>query len=234
MEKRIFIYGDNSYEYFLINQNRKTISLAVQPNLQILLKCPINYSQGEIDKFLKRKWLWLKKQITYFKKYKKRKIVKEYVSGESFLYLGRQYKLIIKHASENKVDFSYGKLSLFTTKNINNKKHNKKILENWYLERMNKIFSEEYEKAFQNFNYSFKPKLITREMSKRWGSFLNNEKIILNPKLIQAPKECINYVLNHELCHMEHKNHNAIFYQTLKSKIPNWEKLKEKLEMRFS
>ena len=233
MKKQIFTYGNYSYEYFLIKQPRKTVSLTVQPNFKIMFKCPADYSQKKIDKFLKRKWLWLKKQIAYFKKYEKRTKTKKYISGESLLYLGRQYKLTIKKTKEDGVSLKYGRLLLFTSKNISNRKHNKKILQNWYSERMEKVFREEYEKVFQDFNYDFKPQLITREMSKRWGSFLSDKKIILNPKLIQASKECIDYVITHELCHMKHRNHNTKFYQALKNKVSNWEEIKEKLELRF-
>ena len=233
MEKLVFIYGKYSYEYFLIRQSRKTVSLIVYPNFKIVLKCPINYDSEKIEKFLKRKNLWLKKQVTYFKKYEKKINTKEYVSGESFLYLGRQYKLTIKKSKEDKVSLKYGRLLLFTTKNITNKKHNKKVLQNWYSERIKKIFQEEYRKVLQNFDYDHEPQLITREMNKRWGSFLSNKKIILNPKLIQASKECIDYVITHELCHMKYKNHNAKFYQALKTKISNWEEIKEKLELRL-
>jgi len=233
MKKQIFTYGDYSYEYFLIKQSRKTVSLAVQPNLKIIFKCPIDYSQEKIDRFLKRKWIWLKKQIAYFKKYEKKIKTKKYISGESFLYLGRQYKLVVEKEKEDKVSLKYGRLLLWTTKSISNKKHNKKILQKWYSKRMEKVFKEEYEKVFQDFNYDFKPQLATREMSKRWGSFLNNKKIILNPKLIQASKECIDYVITHELCHMKHRNHDTKFYKALKNKIFDWEEIKEKLELRF-
>ena len=106
-------------------------------------------------------------------------------------------------------------------------------MQDWYLERINKIFKDEYKKVLKSFDYDFEPRLITRKMNKRWGSFLSNKKIILNPKLIQASKECIDYVITHELCHMKYKNHNTKFYRTLKSKIPNWEEVKEKLELRF-
>ncbi len=112
-------------------------------------------------------------------------------------------------------------------------KHNKKILKNWYANRIERIFKDEYEKVLKNFNYNFESQLIIRKMKKRWGSYLNNKKIILNPKLIQVSKECIDYVITHELCHMKHKNHDSKFYQTLKAKIPNWEEIKEKLELRF-
>ena len=233
MEKQIFIYGNYSYEYFLIRQSRKTVSLTVQPSFRIILKCPIDYKDEKIQKFMKNKWSWLEKQIKYFKKFQNKHFVKEYISGESFLYLGRQYKLLVKKAKEDKVSLKHGKLLLFTSKSVANKKQNKIILQNWYAERMEKVFSGEYKKVLKNFDYNFEPKLATREMKKRWGSFLNQKKIILNPRLIQASKECIDYVITHELCHMKYKNHDEKFYRALKSKISNWEDVKEKLELRF-
>jgi predicted metal-dependent hydrolase len=233
MEKKTFNYGKYSYEYFLIKQVRKTISLNVYPNFKIVLKCPNNYTSEKIEKFLKKKWSWLEKQIKYFKKYQKISSTKEYVSGESFLYLGRQYKLLVKRGKKDKLSLIHGRLLLSTTENASNKKHNRKILKNWYAERIDRIFNDEYKRVLKSFNYDFEPQLITREMSKRWGSFLSNKKLILNPKLIQAPKECIDYVITHELCHMKHKNHDNKFYRFLKSKIHNWEEIKEKLELRF-
>jgi len=232
MEKHIFKYGSYSYEYYLIREKRKTVSLVVQPSLKIILKCPIDCDEEKIQKFLKRKWKWLEKQLSYFKKFKN-KNKKEYISGESFLYLGRQYKLLIKKGKKNGIKLKYGKIELITAKNKDNKKHNKKLLQKWYNEKANIIFANQYKKVLNNFEYSFKPRLITRKMNKRWGSFLSNKKLILNPVLIQAPKECIDYVITHELCHMKYKNHSKKFYDLLKSKIKNWEEVKEKLELRF-
>ena len=232
MEKHIFKYGSYSYEYYLVRQTRKTISLIVQPSLKIVLKCPANCSDEKIQKFLKNKWKWLEKQLSYFRKFKN-KIKKEYVSGESFLYLGRQYKLYIKKGGEDNVKLKFGRILLRTTRKTDNKKYNKKLLKNWYTERAFKIFEDQYKKVLKNFDYGFEPKLIIRKMNKRWGSFLNHKKIILNSVLIQAPKECIDYVIIHELCHMKHKNHDKKFYDLLKSKIKNWEEIKEKLELRF-
>ena len=68
-------------------------------------------------------------------------------------------------------------------------------------------------------------------MKKRWGSFLNKNKILLNPKLIHVSKECIDYVIVHELCHLAHKNHDKKFFDLLNKKYPKWERVKEKLEM---
>lgn len=234
MKKHTFVYGNHSYEYFLIRQTRRSISLTVDPCLRIVLKCPVDCDQERIQKFLKKKWRWMEKQINYFKKYKKISSDKEFVSGESFLYLGRQYKLSVKKAKEDNISLKYGKLLLLTTEDTCNKRYNKKLLESWYLKRTEEVFNKEYRKVLKDFDYDFEPKLSIRKMSRRWGSFLSSKKIILNPKLIQASKECIDYVITHELCHMKYKNHDKRFYNLLKSKIDNWEEIKEKLELRLS
>lgn len=234
MKKHTFTYGNHSYEYFLVRQTRRSISLTVDPSLRIVLKCPVDCDQERIQKFLKKKWRWMDKQISYFKKYKKASSEKEFISGESFLYLGRQYKLSVKKSKEDSVALKYGRLLLSTTKDVDNKRYNKKLLEGWYLKRTEEIFNKEYRKVLKDFDYDFEPKLSIRKMSRRWGSFLSSKKIILNPKLVQASKECIDYVITHEMCHMKYKNHDKKFYNLLKSKIDNWEEIKEKLELRLS
>ncbi|HAT74923.1 MAG TPA: metal-dependent hydrolase, partial [Candidatus Moranbacteria bacterium] len=52
--------------------------------------------------------------------------------------------------------------------------------------------------------------------------------------LIHASKDCIDYVITHELCHVKYKNHDKRFYKLMNFKYPKWEKIKEKLEMRLS
>lgn len=231
MKKRIFIYKNCSYKYFLIRQERKYISLTVEPNLRIVLKCPIDCSRERIWKFLEKKQGWVEKQIHYFEKYNKAQHEKEYVSGERFLYLGRRYRLLAVKSRKDYAILRNGKLLLYTTKDIGNKKHNKITLENWYAKKAEETFAKEYRKVLKNFNYNYEPKLAIRKMSRRWGSFFSSGKIVLNPKLIQAPKECIDYVIAHELCHVKCRNHDKKFYELLKSKVDNWKDVKEKLEM---
>lgn len=227
-----FIFGSLSINYFLIKSNRKTLNLTVMPSLDIILKCPENATEDRINSFLKNKWFWLQKQINFFKKFTNRTITKEYVSGESFLYLGRQYKLIIKISEINNISLQKGKILLNADKKLSSEDV-KNIINNWFISKAKDVFEERYNEVFKKFNYDFKPKIVIRNMQKRWGSFLKNDKIILNPLLIHAPKDCIDYVIAHELCHMKYKNHNVYFYNLLNSKYPNWEKTKEKLEIKL-
>lgn len=228
-----FIYGKHQYSYKLLRLDRKTLSLTVLPDLSLVVRCPLKAKQERIEVFLKKKWLWLEEQIKYFKKYQHKKTSKEYVSGESFLYLGRQYKLHVKAASLNSVALSKGVIVCHTTDSAKNNSSTKSQINKWYLEKAKLIFAERYDEVFKKFNYTDKPKLAIKKMDKRWGSFIRGKSITLNPLLIQTSKDCIDYVIIHELCHVKYRDHSKAFYKLLRVKCPRWELVKEKLETRL-
>ncbi len=65
-----------------------------------------------------------------------------------------------------------------------------------------------------------KPKISIKRMQKRWGSLSDKGTVTLNTDLIRAPKECIYYVVIHELCHLKYHNRTPEFYKLLYSIIP--------------
>ncbi len=229
-----FIFGTFIYEYQLIKQERKTLSLTVTPDLHIIVKCPEKVGAERIENFLQKKWFWLEKQLSFFKKYQRKIYEKEYVSGEGYFYLGRQYKLIVKKGKDDLVLLTRGQLSITTTKSILDARHNKKLIGAWFADKTDSILQERFSEMLSKFDFKNIPKLSIREMKRRWGSFLNQDRIFLNPKLIHLSKDCIEYVIVHELCHLKYKNHNKRFFNLLKHKYPHWERVKEKLEMRGS
>ena len=233
MKQAFFSYGDYSYQYYLVQQDRKTVSLTVQPSLNIILKCPHSYSPSHIEIFLKRKWHWMEKQLRDFRRFQHKHLPKEFVSGEALLYLGRQYKLVVSKSHADTVKIEKGKIHIETTRKVENTEHNKNLLESWYQNRAETIFHERYREMIRKFNYNFVPTLAIRKMPKRWGSFVSKKKILLNPELIRASKECIDYVITHELCHMKYQNHSEAYFRFLQSKYPHWKEVKEKLELRF-
>jgi predicted metal-dependent hydrolase len=68
-------------------------------------------------------------------------------------------------------------------------------------------------------------------MKTRWGSLSSNSLITLNLRLIQTPRECIEYVIMHELCHLEHNHHSEAFFKLLSRRMPDWKTRKQKLEL---
>jgi predicted metal-dependent hydrolase len=184
-----FIFGTFIYEYQLIKQDRKTLSLTVTPDLRIILKCPLQTDSERIQNFLQKKWFWLEKQLSFFKKYQRKIYEKEYVSGEGFFYLGRQYKLMVRKGKEDHVSLTRGLLTVHTTKLVSNGRYSRKLIDAWFAVKTEVIFQDRFNEMLKRFDYKNTPALSVREMKKRWGSFLNKEKIFLNPKLIHAPKE---------------------------------------------
>ena len=79
-----------------------------------------------------------------------------------------------------------------------------------------------------------RPKLRIRTMKSCWGSCLVNKGIItLNRKLLMQPRECIEYVVVHELCHFIHPNHSKEFYKFMEQFMPDWRERKGRLNGRF-
>ena len=231
---RNFQYGKYKYDYILLKEERKTISLTVTPELEIIVRSSRNVTSEKIDDFLKRKWVWLEKQLTYFQSVKRSSFKKEFVSGESFYYLGRQYQLIVRRGASTDVKLPRGKLILETNQGIENSKANRTILNRWFKERAQIIFQNRLEAVFPKFEYSLAlPTIEIKRMSKRWGSFLGKNKIVLHPGLIHASKDCIDYVISHELCHFRYKNHSTAFYRLLGERCPSWSAVKEKLEKKY-
>lgn len=226
-----FVFGTFVYKYEIIKQDRKTLSLTVTPDLDIILKCPHKVSEERIENFLRKKWFWLEKQLSFFKKYQRKIYEKEYISGEGYLYLGRQYQLIVKRGKKDSASLTNGQLIVYTSKSISNTQHNKRIINSWFELKAKDIFKERFEEIVEKFGYKETIIFSIREMSRRWGSFLKQDKIFLNPKLIHMPKSCIDYVIVHELCHMKYKNHDKRFFNLLNQKYPKWERIKEKLEI---
>lgn len=233
MKKLKFIYGKYSYEYILILEKRKSLSLAIYPDMKIVLKSPNNLDVDAAEKFLKKKWLWMEKQLQFFAQFQGKRVKKSYVSGESFLYLGRQYKLVVEKSNQNSVSLQKGRLVLSTTGELRDNVRNKKLINKWYHDRTEVIFKERFNEILKNFKYELEFKLVIRKMNKRWGSYAKNKTVSLNPLLINASKKCIDYVITHELCHVENNKHDKKFFQLLTRKFPNWQKVKEELELRF-
>jgi predicted metal-dependent hydrolase len=74
------------------------------------------------------------------------------------------------------------------------------------------------------------PALQVRQMRTRWGSCTARGKILLNLKLVMLPRQLIDYVVVHELCHLVEHNHGKAFYDLLSRVMPGWQERREKLE----
>ena len=223
-----------STPYELYYTDRKTLGIKVYPDTSVKVFAPIDTDLPIIEQLLKAKRKWIEKQQRSFQTYLPATPPRQYIGGESFLYLGKQYMLKIEPSTAEEVKLYQGRL---VVKTVNpDATHIKKLLQQWYIARatilFNKLFEEQFY-LFKRFGLE-KPILQIKKMEKRWGSCTPQQKIILNPERIKAPVVCINYVILHELCHLVHHNHSKSFYRLLENFMPDWQKYKQLLETKMA
>lgn len=228
---RCLTHENHVLEYRLVREDRKTLSLTVFPSRVLLVKAPREVAEARIDDFMRRKLCWILKQQRYFAQFKIPG-KKQYVSGETFRYRGRGYKLLVcKGERDERVSLRHGILTVCTTAS-GSPARVRTLLERWYAERARQVFAERLAACADLFDYEEIPGLVIRRATRRWGSFSRKtHRVMLNRELIKVAARYLDYVIFHELCHMAHKNHDRAFYGLLESKLPQWEKLKAELEL---
>lgn len=214
---------------FIHRKNVKNVTLKVKRDKTVHLTVPNAVSDNYIEKVLDSKKDWIEKQIKKFDESYKKPKVKEMVSGESFKYLGRSYRLKVIEDKKEGVRLYRGYIEIHV-KDKNNTVKKQQLLKKWYQEKAKKKFSElvhEYEKVVKEEVNSIR--IIT--MKTRWGSCnVQSRNINLNLELITKPSYCIEYVVLHELAHLKHPNHSKQFWEYVSVHMPNWEWRKNKLE----
>lgn len=228
MTKDSILYGLTRIEYSIDYVSRKTLGIRVEPDGSVYLKAPEDVTLQDIRQKVQRKAPWILRQRRYFESFGIPTTERQYISGESHLYLGRQYMLRIRESNFNVVHYQNNILEI----ECRNKKEAKKVLQQWYLERAKVKFAKYASSIVEHFTvYGVNPKSISvRKMEKRWGYCTKDGNIYLNPRLVCAPRGCIEYVIIHEMCHLVHRNHTKDFYALLSKEMPQWEKWKTKLE----
>lgn len=221
-------YGSKQINFHLDYSNRKSLGITVKPDLEVLVKAPIDTSIEKVKEKLRKKAPWIIRQQSFFLAFLPKMTDRKFVGGETHLYLGRQYrlKIIIENGERVKLKGKFIEVTTLDKANV------RQLVEDWYLQNAKKKFHAIAMELIDKFKkYKVEPSsIVIRDMPTRWGSCTAKGKIILNPELIKAPKGCIEYVIIHELCHLIHHDHTQKFLDLQTKEMPYWEKWKMKLE----
>jgi len=221
-------FGSKQIYFQLEYSNRKSLGITVKPDLSVLVNAPIDTSLEKVKEKLRKKAPWIIRQQSFFLYFHPKTPARKYISGETHLYLGRQYHLrIIQNNFESvKLKGKYIEVS------VNDKLSAEQLVGEWYLQNAKLKLRTIAQPLIDNFKkYNIEPSsIVLRDMPTRWGSCTPKGKIILNPELIKAPKGCIEYVIIHELCHLVHHDHTQKFIDLQTKEMHDWEKWKMKLE----
>lgn len=192
---------------------------------------PPHTSLADVKRAVVKRSRWLFNHIERLREQRAWVFPREYVSGESHFYLGRRYVLKLRKIERQQpgVKLKQGQLQITTANRSRDAV--KTLLWNWYQDRASNQFDRRLVTLWQKINWvGEKPPWKLRTMKTQWGSCSPQGVLSLNPHLVKAPSQCIDYVLLHELCHLKFHNHSRYFYRLLKKQMPQWEAVKGKLD----
>ena len=221
-------FGSKSIGFNIEFSDRKALGLTVTPEMDVLVKAPMETTIDKIKEKLEKKAPWIIKQKNFFLSFHPKTTKRKYINGETHLYLGRQFQLKVEEFVKESVKLKGKYIEVKTY----DKSRVELLVNQWYLGHAKTKFFDIAEPLIEQFKkYGVEPNsIVLRNMPTRWGSCTPKGKIILNPELIKAPKACIEYVIIHELCHLIHHGHTQKFMDLQTKEMPDWEKWKMKLE----
>ncbi|MBR5127551.1 MAG: M48 family metallopeptidase [Roseburia sp.] len=229
MRKIIFQYETETIEVSIIKSNRKSLSIAIQPEGSLFVKAPVALSDDEILKWIKSKTAWIIRQREKLLNQQRVNPPKRYVTGEKFSYLGCEYELEIR-ISEGRaglVRILENKLVVFSK--TDSEETVQKILNSWYVEQA-KIWIPKRVRFFAGLMRESYKNITIKNQKKRWGSCSSDRNLNFNWRLIMMPEDVIDYVVVHELCHLKQMNHSKAFWNEVEKMLPDYKIRKKWLD----
>ena len=235
IESRQLVYGDEqiSYQVHRSPRRHKTISIRVQPDGSVRVAAPGMAHDRDIESVVAARARWIWRHVRQARNAGHDLTPCKYIDGEQHLYLGRRLRL--KIVNNKKIDRSvkiqHGRL--LVTAHRDDPDDVRELLLEWYRSRARQVFPRRLmaiATALPWKQLTGIPDVRLRFMKKRWGSCSSSGVITLNPHLVKAAGDCVDYVICHELCHLREFNHSPRFYRLLDQGLPEWRATKSRLD----
>ncbi|TNB49688.1 M48 family metallopeptidase [Martelella lutilitoris] len=217
--------------YALKRSSRKTLTITVFPDGGILVAAPASASVADIDQRLRQRGRWILRTRRAFEQFRPITPPRRYLPGETHRYLGRQYRLSVEQSLRSDVTIEGDRIAV-KYPGMRSAERTEQLLTTWFQHQSRQRLLERLTSLSRAFpEYGDPPRLTVRKLTKRWGSMSQDgSHMLLNTRLIEAPIDCIDYVIIHELCHVREPNHGPAFFELLEQKLPDWERRKLRLE----
>lgn len=207
----------------IIHKKRKSLGIYIDVYGNIELRVPPNTSDETVDELVRKKWNWIISRSDEMKDRTKGFKEKEYVNGETFLFLGDHYPIQLNEEpflKRPQITFDGRILHIQTPSK--DEEILKKAMTRFYKQQCKRIVEKRI-RHYQS-NFKMKPKSIRIASNKKqWGSCSSLRELTFNWKLAMAPMEVLDYVVVHEMCHMVHMNHDRSFWRLVGKYVPDYE-----------
>jgi len=209
-------------------KNIKNMHLYVKPpNGNVTVSAPLSISNDAIERFIRTKVSWIKKQISTYDN-QLRQSEREYVSGETLYLWGKQYHLQTEYGHKNSLVLS-GENAVLTVRKESTAQQRENFVREWYRELLKTEIARllpKWEKITGLKAESWQ----TKYMTTRWGTCnTKTGKLWFNLQLAKKSPKCLEYIILHELVHLVEKKHNERFVSLMDKYMPMWREVKATL-----
>jgi len=214
-------------EYSLKKSERKTTSIYIERDGSVSVLAPQPFDLARVEANLEKKRRWIYRQLAEWEDMNRTQVRREYVNSESFLYLGRGYQLHIVDKQRVPLQLKNGKFCLSKQSLDQAAKH----FRDFYKAKLCLKLNERID--FYASSMGLKPagsKVL--ELQNRWGSCTPGGVINIHWKCAMLPLPVLDYVIVHELAHLNNPNHTPAFWRNIEKVMVGYEE--QKLWLRFN
>ena len=232
-EKSRIKFGNTDIDFFVERSPRRnTVSLFVDPYEGVYLRAPVRTSLETLSRVVYSRGAWILKKQRRIDEIKELLPQHEGVSGETFLYLGKQYRLKIINNHVRKNNAALKGRHLIVQGHFGNngeyKNQIKRNLKQWYKRHALPVLKRRCEIYAKKLKIEL-PEIFLGNQLRRWASCHSQNKIYFNWQILMAPMPLIDYVVAHELCHLIHHNHSLRYWALLGRIMPDYEQRRNRL-----
>jgi len=215
-------------DYTLVRSSRRTLALQIRDG-ELVVRAPHRTPMREIEDWIFRKQRWIERHQRRFRQ--KAEDAPVYREGAAHSYLGEKYPLLITKGMRHGADLQEGEIRL-TLRGEAAPAKIERALKAWYIDEARGVFEHRLRKLFPPFaaRGDKLPEVRIRWMKSRWGSMSRDGVMTLNAKLMLKKMDLVDYVIVHELCHLEHMNHGPKFYRLMDQMLPGWKNIRNQLK----
>ncbi len=233
MSKNSFTYGDERFDYdvcFTPDRKQK-IAIHVHPDASIQVDAPEGEDMARIHCAVLKRARWISNHVLQARAQREHVLPRSYVSGEGHFYLGRRYQLKVTDTNGAGPQVKLWRGRILVELDERAPDAVRRQLYRWYRERASEVFDRRLHEIAERVPWLREvPPLRLLKMRRQWGSCSPQGAVFLNPHLVKAPRECVDYVITHELCHLKEHNHSRRYYRLLREIMPGWEPVKARLD----
>ena len=222
---------DIAYQ-LLPGANRQTTDIVIERDGQITVRPPLRMTPEQVDQTVLSTRMWIYRNLAEWRDLNAARVLREWVNGESFRYLGSSYRLLLVKMQDEPLKLKDGRFHLLRSViQPDDKEAAHCAFESFYAEKGRDRIARRMQ--FFSRKVGVVPgKVLIKNIGYRWASCLKNGDLHFHWKCMMAPATVIDYIVVHELCHLHHRDHSAAFWNEVDKVMPDYRERKEWLRVR--